>query len=117
MRIGGVILIIFGGVFTLYSVISLKNSLTPSPQPREEGNLITSGLYGIVRHPAYSSILLMALGFSVSMNDFVRLILTVILAIFFDAKSRVEERLLEKTYPKYAPYKKQVTKKFIPWIY
>ncbi len=117
MKYAGLFFLILGGVFTILSVFSLKKNLTPSPKPREEGTLITSGLYGVVRHPAYSSILLAVLGVSLLLDDSIRLTLTAILLIFFDVKSRIEETWLEKSYPEYTNYKKQVTKKFIPWVY
>ncbi len=117
MKYAGLFFLVLGGVFIGFSIFSLKKNLTPSPKPREEGTLVTSGLYGVVRHPAYSSILLAVLGVSLLLDDLIRLMLTVLLLIFFDAKSRLEESWLHKSYPEYANYKNQVTKKFIPWIY
>ena len=117
IRYLGLFLLIIGGVLALYAVLSLKDNLKPSPKPRIGGHLVTFGLYSIVRHPAYSGILLAALGVSLWINDLIRLLLTLGLFVFFDAKSSVEERWLEKVYPGYGNYKKRVTKKFIPWIY
>jgi protein-S-isoprenylcysteine O-methyltransferase Ste14 len=51
------------------------------------------------------------------MNDAIRLLFTLGLFIFFDAKSKVEERWFERTYSDYINYKKQVPKKFIPGVY
>lgn len=117
IRYLGLFLVIIGSVLALYAVLRLKENLKPSPKPRIGGYLVTSGLYGIVRHPAYSGILLAALGISLWMNDLIRIVLTLGLFVFFDAKSRVEESWLEKTYTDYAEYKKRVKRKFIPWTY
>jgi len=117
IRYLGLFFFIIGGVLALYAVLSLKENLKPSPKPRAGGYLVTSGLYNIVRHPAYSGILLAALGVSLWMNDLVRIFLTLVLFIFFDAKSKAEESWLEKTYPDYAEYKERIKRKFIPWIY
>jgi len=117
IRYLGLFLLIIGGALALYAALSLKENLKPSPKPRVGGYLVTSGLYSIVRHPAYSGILLAALGVSLWMNDLARVLLTLGLFVFFDAKSRVEESWLEKTYPDYAEYKKRIKRKFIPWIY
>jgi len=117
IRYLGLFFFIIGGVLALYAALSLKENLKPSPKPRAGGYLVISGLYSIVRHPAYSGILLAALGISLWMNDLIRVLLTLGLFIFFDAKSRAEESWLEKTYPDYAEYKKRIKRKFIPWIY
>lgn len=117
IRYLGLFFIILGISLTVHAVLSLKENLKPSPKPRVGGCLATSGLYSIVRHPAYSCILLTALGISLWMNDAIRLLLTMGLFIFFDAKSKVEEKWLERTYSDYIIYKKQVPKKFIPGVY
>ena len=117
IRYLGILFILIGIGLASYAALSLKSNLKPSPKPRVGGSLITTGLYSIVRHPAYSCILLTVLGFSLWMNDAIRLLLTVGFFVFLNAKSSVEERWLEKAYPEYGNYKKRVTKKFIPWIY
>ena len=117
IRYLGISFMIIGVGLAGYAIASLKSNLKPSPKPRVGGALITTGLYSIVRHPAYSCILLTVLGFSLWMNDAIRLLLTVGFFVFLNAKSSVEERWLEKAYPEYCNYKKRVTKKFIPWIY
>ena len=117
IRYLGISFIIIGIGLAGYAVVSLKSNLKPSPRPRVGGSLITTGLYSIVRHPAYSGIVIAALGYSLWKNDAIRCVLTVALLIFFDFKSKIEEKWLEKTYSEYRNYKKQVAKKFIPWIY
>jgi len=117
IRYLGLFFLIIGSVLALYAALSLKENLKPSPRPRAGGYLVTSGLYSIVRHPAYSCIMLAALGVSLWMNDAVRMLFTFWLFIFFNAKSKAEEKWLEKTYPEYSEYKKRVTKRFIPWVY
>jgi len=52
---GGVLLGVIAGA-------RLGGSLTPSPIPRESGELTTSGVYRFVRHPIYSALLLVGLG-------------------------------------------------------
>jgi protein-S-isoprenylcysteine O-methyltransferase Ste14 len=117
IRYLGLFFIILGSSLTVYAILSLKENLKPSPKPRAGGCLVATGLYSIVRHPAYSCILLTALGISLWVNDIVRLLLTVGLFVFFNAKSSAEEIWLEKTYPEYGAYKRRVTKKFIPWVF
>ncbi len=117
IRYLGISFMVIGIGLASYAVISLESNLKPSPRPRAGGSLITTGLYSIVRHPAYSGILLAALGASLWMDDLIRIFLTVGLFVFFNVKSSIEESWLEKTYPDYVEYKKRITRKFIPWIY
>jgi protein-S-isoprenylcysteine O-methyltransferase Ste14 len=117
IRDAGIFFLIAGLVFGVVAVRALKDNLRPFPKPKVGGKLITTGLYSIVRHPAYGAILMSALGLSLWIGDGARLMLLVCLFLFFDAKSKIEEKWLEKTYPEYAGYKKQVTKRFIPWVY
>lgn len=113
----GMIFLIIGFILVMIAVKALKDNFKPSLKPRIGGKLITIGLYSIVRHPVYGAILISAFGFSLWMDDGARLILSACLLLFFDLKSRMEEKWLEKTYPEYNSYKKQVTKRFIPWVY
>ena len=113
----GLSCLIAGGLLVTCAIWSLKNNLKSSPEPKPGGYLITTGLYCLVRHPAYSGIVIAALGFSLWMDDLIRIFLTLMLFIFFDVKSRVEEIWLEKVYPEYASYKRQATKRFIPGVY
>lgn len=116
-RFISLILILLGISLTIFASISLKENMKASPKPRKYGHLITTGAYKIIRHPAYSGILLAALGISLWRGDLIRGVLTLALFVFFDIKTKEEEGWLLKTYPQYDSYKKQVTKKFIPWIY
>lgn len=86
-------------------------------KPRAGGPLVREGLYGVVRHPAYSGIVLAAFGWSLWKADLARMALTAMLLVFFDAKSRAEEACIEQALPEYGRYKGQVTKRFLPWIY
>ena len=113
----GIFFLVGGFILAEIAVKALKDNLRPSPKPKVGGKLITTGLYSIVRHPAYGAILISALGLGLWMNDGVRLMLLVCLLIFFDAKSRIEEKWLEKRYSEYTDYKKHVTKKFIPGVF
>ena len=117
IRYLGISFILIGIGLASFAIASLKSNLKPSPRPRAGGSLITTDLYSIVRHPAYSGIVIAALGYSLWKNDAIRCVLTVALLIFLDFKSSIEEKWLEKSFPEFSDYKKRVNKKFIPGIY
>lgn len=99
-----------------WSALNLGRSLTPFPRHREDGELITSGAYRIVRHPIYLGVLLICLGFAMATSSLARLGLTLVLFVFFDRKARREERWLIERYSGYGQYRRHV-KKLIPWLY
>lgn len=108
----GVLAIVFLG----QSLSELGQNLTPLPHPRDEGQLVKTGIYGLVRHPMYSGVIYLALAYGNWQMSWLHLLGSVILFTFFDAKSRKEEVLLTEKFPDYANYSTSV-KKLIPWIY
>jgi protein-S-isoprenylcysteine O-methyltransferase Ste14 len=110
------ILSLSGLIFIIKGLIDLGKNLTPLPYPREDGELVQTGIYGIVRHPLYSGLICAAIAWTIFQISLSHLIATAILLIFFDIKSRREETWLVEKYPDYSEYRKQV-KKLIPGIY
>lgn len=115
-RFGGWVLAAIGAVLFVWSALSLGRSLTPFPRPLPEGALVTTGAYGLVRHPIYSAVVTGALGLSLATENWLRLGLTASLFVFFDMKARREEVWMQEKYPTYKAYKSRV-KKLVPWIY
>ncbi len=113
--IGGLILL-DGAVLGTAALICLGRNLTPFPKPRENATFIQSCTYGLVRHPIYTAIIVATLGFSLVRESLTGLILTVIMFVFFDLKSRKEETWLVEKFPEYVNYRKRVAR-LIPWVY
>jgi protein-S-isoprenylcysteine O-methyltransferase Ste14 len=105
-----------GLIFIIKGFLDLGKNLTPLPYPKEDGELVQTGVYKIVRHPLYSGIILMALAWTIFQLSGSHLIATVILLVFFDIKSNQEEIWLNEKYPDYSEYCQQV-KKLLPWLY
>jgi protein-S-isoprenylcysteine O-methyltransferase Ste14 len=103
-------------VFLGRSLFDLGQSLTPLPHPRDEGQLVTTGIYGLVRHPMYSGVIYLALAYSSWQMSWIHLVGSIVLFIFFDAKSRTEEAWLTDKFPEYINYRNSV-KKLIPGVY
>ncbi len=112
----GVLILLAGGLLGTLGVLSLGRSLSPFPKPVAGGRLVNSGIYGWVRHPIYSGLILGSLGWSLLTDTVLGLLLVVALFVFFDLKSRREERWLCESYPEYGEYQKKV-RKLIPGLY
>ena len=105
-----------GVAIAVGSALALRHALTPFPKPVTGNELVQSGPYRRVRHPIYSGVVLAALGWSLLSGAWVALVLSVILAVLFDAKSRREEAWLSEAHPEYAEYRRN-TRRFIPGVY
>jgi protein-S-isoprenylcysteine O-methyltransferase Ste14 len=80
-----------------------------------EPELVTSGPYGVVRHPIYSGLLLAMLGTSLVTN-LIGLGITVVLGAFFVYSATIEERNLTATFPQAYPAYRARTKMLIPYL-
>ena len=116
LRIAGLAVLAAGGVFGTGGVLALGSNLTPFPKPIEGGTLVTSGVYGVVRHPIYTGLILGTLGWGIFRSSLLGIALAVGLFVFFDLKSRREEQWLAEAYPGYGDYRRRV-KKLVPWVY
>jgi protein-S-isoprenylcysteine O-methyltransferase Ste14 len=103
-----------GWVGIILSAITIRTSLTAVPLPKEGGKLGVTGLYRYVRHPMYTSVLLLTLGIAVMSGSVLKYILVILLAGLFYLKSSYEERYLRHKYKKYAEYASH-TPRFIPF--
>lgn len=114
--IGGLVLLGVGLLLALWGLLSLGDNLTAVPRPKENATMVENGAYRLVRHPIYSGIIFGAFGWGLFMNSWPTLLLVIILFLFFDAKSRQEEKWLAEKYANYHIYQTKV-KKLIPFIY
>jgi protein-S-isoprenylcysteine O-methyltransferase Ste14 len=112
----GGLLFVIGAVFGVAGVRALGRSLTPFPKPIHDAPLVQAGIYQIVRHPLYSSLIFLSAGWSLFWSSWIALAIALALAVVLDRKSRVEERWLRKKFPDYASYRRRV-RRFVPWIY
>ncbi len=113
----GAILLMIGTVFLIISGKNLGFALTPVVTPKENAQLVTSGMYRLVRHPIYTGVILLAIGWSLFWCSLLSFLFSLMLIVFFDFKTKKEEFLLSQKFLEYANYKKQVKKKMIPFIY
>jgi protein-S-isoprenylcysteine O-methyltransferase Ste14 len=117
VKLMGLAAVVVGiGVFVA-SVVSFHraNSTLPSivPDPKARTKLVQSGIYGVVRHPIYTAVLLVTLGIALYHGALGLLALWLLLAVFFWQKSRYEETLLIQQFPEYGTYRRR-TGRFWP---
>ncbi|MCP9762667.1 methyltransferase family protein [Lacihabitans soyangensis] len=113
LQIPSLILAIVGLIIVLVALFNLDKALTAFPTPKNNSELITSGVYKCVRHPMYTGILLTVFSFAFYSESFSRLTISVLLMILFYFKTNYEEQKLLQKYPVYNAYKAR-TGRFVP---
>lgn len=88
--------------------VGLGRTFTASPIPKADGELVTTGAYGLVRHPIYSGLLVLGVGLVVIGASALHLIAWVALLSVLMTKARLEERMLDGQYPDYVEYAARV---------
>lgn len=112
----GIVFLLVGAWLGLRGKRDLGAHRTPFPQPKEDGRLITTGIYARLRHPLYASVIALGFAWALLWRSWPALALAVLQMPFFDAKARCEERWLRELFPDYAAYVRRV-KRFIPGLY
>ena len=112
----GLVLVVIGALQFAAGAVALGPALTPFPRPLKKAVLRTRGVYGLVRHPIYTAVLLMAIGWALYQHSPAGLAFDAVLFLFFDRKAAREEKWLVERFADYPAYRRRV-KKLIPWIY
>lgn len=86
------------------------------PEPKAGGHLVQTGPYRWIRHPMYTSVLLVAAGASAWLADLAGAAAWLALLAVLIAKSHLEERWLVERYSDYQTYRKG-TWRLVPGIY
>ncbi len=83
----------------------------------KDQKLIDTGLYGHVRHPLYSGVILIIFGFPFALGSWISLIPAAIAVLSILIRIKFEEEMLIKGMDGYEEYRTRVKYKIIPKIY
>ncbi len=110
--ISGLILIVLGFVFEVLGLISLGINFRIE-LPKEETELVTSGIYRVMRNPIVFGIFLLVVGTFLTIPDIFTLAALIFNVVTFNSKAKDEERfLLARFGKKFEEYKSQVGRYF-----
>ena len=104
----GTLIEIVGGVLLILGFIHLKDSLKITPEPKENAQVVNTGIYKYIRHPIYSGLIFFGAGQVVSKWTLTILTAFIVLVADLVAKYRYEDSLLIKVYPGADEYQRKV---------
>jgi protein-S-isoprenylcysteine O-methyltransferase Ste14 len=104
----GAAVVVIGFVIVVIAGVGLGGALTPSPVPRAQAELVTTGIFALTRHPIYSGLLVLGAGLAIIGASPWHLGAWVALLATLMVKSRFEERMLLERYDAYAQYAARV---------
>ncbi len=114
----GFILMVLGLSLRIWAIQVLGNSFRTTVETHQNQQVCKEGPYSLVRHPSYTGVVLICIGFGIAVQNWLSLLLAVVLpmiALLF--RIQIEEtELVTSLGSEYAIYQ-QHTKRLIPWIW
>jgi protein-S-isoprenylcysteine O-methyltransferase Ste14 len=113
----GVALFAAGGALRIWPVFVLGHRFSGLVAIQPGHTLVTSGVYGVIRHPSYLGLLVNSLGWALAFRSGVGVLLTALMIPPLVARMRAEETLLRTQFGgEYDAYSRR-TSRLIPGIY
>ena len=110
--------IIFLLSYGLYAEVLRENQyLARTVNVEETQRVISTGLYGMVRHPMYTSTILLFLSLPLVLGSIYSFIIFLIYPLIIVFRIKNEEKVLENELEGYIDYKQKVKYKILPFIW
>ena len=110
--------IVFLLSYGMYAEVMRENEwLSRSIEVMEGQKVVSTGLYGIVRHPMYTATILMFMAMPLVMGSWWAFLVMVPYVVAIVTRIKDEETLLSKELEGYQEYKEKVRWKLIPYIW
>lgn len=110
--------IIFLLAYIMYAEVLRENEyLSRTVEVSENQKVVDSGLYGLVRHPMYTSTIFLFLSMPLVLDSIFSFIVMLVYPIIIIFRIRNEEKVLENELIGYKGYKEKVKYKLIPYLW
>lgn len=104
--------------YGLYAEVMRENAwLSRTVEVQENQKVIDTGLYGIVRHPMYTSTVLLFLAMPLVLGSWVSFAIMLFFPVVIVFRIRNEEQVLEAGLAGYREYKQRVRYRLLPFIW
>jgi protein-S-isoprenylcysteine O-methyltransferase Ste14 len=113
----GVAVMVLGLGLRAWAVLTLGRAFRTTVETSPDQTVVERGPYRVVRHPSYSGLLLIVLGFEVSTRVWPAIVLTLLPLVAVVRRIDVEERhLVTALGPAYAAYRER-TRRLVPGVW
>lgn len=110
--------VIFLLAYIMYAEVLRENEyLSRTVEVSENQKVVDSGLYGLVRHPMYTSTIFLFLSMPLVLDSIFSFIVMLVYPIIIIFRIRNEEKVLENELAGYKEYKEKVKYKLIPYLW
>ena len=110
--------IIFLIAYAMYAEVLRENAyLSRTVEVSENQKVVDTGLYGIVRHPMYTSTIFLFLSMPLVLDSILSFIVMLVYPIIIIFRISNEEEVLEKELDGYKEYKEKVKYKLVPYLW
>jgi len=117
MRYAGAAIFWLGTLLRVRAMQILRERFSALVAIQQGHSLVTTGLYGVIRHPAYLGGIWITLGWALAFRSLVGIGLTVALIWFLTIRIRAEEALLLSEFgEEYEEYRRR-TWRLVPYLY
>ena len=104
--------------YALYFVVMKQNAyLSRTVEVQENQQVISTGVYSVVRHPMYSATVIMFLAMPLVLGSVIALVPMLFYPFIIAARIKNEEKVLEEGLPGYTEYKEKVKYRLIPFVW
>ena len=110
--------VLFFCAYLLYAEVMRENAyLSRTVEVQENQKVVSTGLYGVVRHPMYAATLLLFTMMPIVLGSWIALIFMVPLPFILAKRIHNEEEVLKQGLEGYGEYIKKVKYRMIPFIW
>ena len=110
--------VIFLLAYIMYAEVLRENEyLSRTVEVNENQKVVDSGLYGIVRHPMYTSTIFLFLSMPLVLDSIFSFVVMLVYPIIIIFRIRNEEKVLENELIGYKEYKEKVKYKLVPYLW
>ena len=104
--------------YALYAEVLRENTwLSRTIEVQEGQTVVSTGLYGIVRHPMYTATLVLFLSMPLVLGSALAFVVFLAYPLIISKRIRNEEEVLARELPGYADYLQKVRWRLIPFIW
>ena len=104
--------------YIMYAFVLKQNAyLSRTIKVQENQKVVSTGLYGVVRHPMYSATIILFLSMPLILGSLVAFFIFLIYPILIGFRAVNEEKVLAKELEGYEEYMQKVKYRIIPFIW